>query len=118
MRIAAAVKATPACRAGDEAKLNEEGLDHVLDRVARFAEASRECLNADRSAAVEVGDHRQVAPVHRVEAKRVDLEPVERAVGYGRVDRVGTGRMGEIAHPPQEASRDARSAARAARDLA
>ena len=36
MGVAAAVEAAASCGAGDEAELNEIGLDHVLDRVARL----------------------------------------------------------------------------------
>src|SRR6476659_197021 len=74
VRVAAAVQAAPACRAGNEAKLNEIGLDDVFDRIARLGEAGGERLHADWSATVEIGDHRQVAPVHRVEAERIDLQ--------------------------------------------
>src|SRR3569623_3698209 len=66
--------------AGDQAELDEIGLDHLLDRVARFAEARGERLHPDRAAAIDVGDHRQVTPVHRVEPEAVDLEPVERGI--------------------------------------
>ena len=117
MGPAAPVEAAPSCRAGDEAKLNEVGLDHILERVARLAEARGERLDPDRAAAVEVGDHHQVAPVHRVEAETVDLQPVERAVGDLRVDRVGARGMGEVAHPAKQAAGDARRAAAAAGDF-
>src|SRR5690349_24278083 len=111
MSVAAAVEAASACGAGNEAKLNEIGLDHLLDRVARLAQARSERLHTDRAAAVEVGDHREVAPVHRVEAERVDLQPGERAIGDLRVDEIGASRMGEIAHAPKQPSGDTRGAA-------
>src|SRR3712207_3933261 len=78
VRPAAAIEAAPPCRARDDAKLNEEGLDDALDRVARLAEAGGERFDAHRSAAIKIGDHRQIAPVHRVEPEPVDFEPVER----------------------------------------
>src|SRR5262245_49940136 len=98
MGIAAAVEAATACRAGDEAKLNEEGLDDVLDRVPGLGEAGGQRLDADRPTAVEVGDHRQIAPVHGVEAEAVDFEPVESAIGDARIDRVASRSMGEVAY--------------------
>ncbi len=111
MGIAATVEAAPACGAGDEAELNEVRLDHVLDRVARLAEAGGQRFDADRPAAVKVGDHRQVAAVHRVESERVDLQPRQRAVGDLGVDRVGAEGMREIPHPAQQAAGDPRRAA-------
>ena len=72
----------------------------------------------DRSAAVEIGDHRQVAPVHRVEAKAVDLKTRQRLVGDTGVDRFRADRMGEVADAAKQATGDARRAARTSRDLA
>ena len=94
------------------------GLDHVLDRVARLAEARGERFDADRAAAVKVGDHGQIAPVHRVEAKRIDLQPRQRLVGDLGIDRCRPRGVGEIADPAKQPSGDARGAARAPRDLA
>ena len=67
MGVAAAVQGTSSCRPGDEAKLNEIGFDHVLDRVARFGQAGGERFDPDRAALVGLGDHGEIAPVHRVE---------------------------------------------------
>src|SRR5690348_17528594 len=117
MSVAAAVKAAPPCGAGDEAELNEEGLDYILDGVARLGKACSKRLHPDRAAAVEVCDHRQVAPVHRVEAEAVDLEPRQRLVGDLGRDGVGACRMGEIADAAKQAAGDPRSSARAARDF-
>ena len=74
-------------RALDEALLDEIGLDDVLDGVARFGQARRDRLDADRPAAEVAGDHRQVAPVELVETERVDLQPGQRLVGDPAVDR-------------------------------
>jgi hypothetical protein len=46
------VEAAPARGARDEAELDQERLDHVLDRVARLGEARGERLDPDRAAAV------------------------------------------------------------------
>src|SRR5688572_33341672 len=78
MGPAAAVEAASASSTGDKAQLDEEGLDHLLDRVARLAEAGGERLDPDRAAFVDVGDHVEVAAVHRVEAELVHLHPGER----------------------------------------
>ncbi len=59
----------------------------------------------------------EIAPVHLVEADRVDVEQAQRAVG----DRAGDGRRalddGEVAHAAQQAPGDARRAARALGDF-
>ncbi len=117
MGVAATVETAASCGPRDEAQLNEKRLDHVLDRVARLAEAGGERLHADRTTAVEVGDHRQIAAVHRVEAQCVDLEPGQRFVGGVGRDGVRTRRVGEIADLPEQTTGDPRRASRAARDL-
>ena len=75
-------------RALDEALLDQERLDDLLDRVARLGERRGDGLDADRTAAEAFGDELEIAAVERVEAERVDLEPAERLVGLVRVDRV------------------------------
>ena len=76
MSLAAPVQAPPPCRAGDEAELNEKGFDHFFKRVARFGKARGQRLDPNRPAAREVGDHGQVTAIDRVEAERVDFQPV------------------------------------------
>src|SRR3954465_14842001 len=76
-----AVEAAAASGAGDQAQLDEEGLDHLLDRVARLREAGGESLDPHRAALVEIGDHHEVAPVHRIKAELVDLHSSEGGVG-------------------------------------
>ena len=68
-------------RALHEALLDQVGLDDVLDRVARLRQRRRDRLDADRAAGEILRDHREVAPVERVEAVRVDLEREQRLVG-------------------------------------
>ena len=80
-----AVENAPASGARDETELDQVGFDHFLDRVARLGEAGGEGFDPDRAALVQVGDHHEIAPVHRVEAELVDLHPGERAVGGGPV---------------------------------
>jgi hypothetical protein len=46
----------PARRALDEALLDQIGLDDLLDRVARLGQRGRDRLDADRAAAVILGD--------------------------------------------------------------
>ena len=117
MAPGAIVQAPPPRRSGDETKLDQIGLDHFLDRVARLGEAGGQRLHADRATLVDVGDHVEVAPVHRVEAELIDLHPVERAVGGPGVDLGHAGGMREIADPAEQPAGDARRAARAAGDL-
>ena len=108
----------PAARGpGDQAELDQIGFDHFLDRVARFGQAGRQRFHADRAALVDVGDHGEIAPVHRVEAEPIDLQPGQRLIGDLAVTRPSP-RHGEIAHPPEQAAGDARRAPRAARDFA
>ena len=56
MAIAGVGQHAPARRALDQALLDEIGLDHVLDHVARFRERRGQRLDADRPAAVVLGD--------------------------------------------------------------
>src|SRR5690606_4302530 len=71
----------PARRALDEALLDEIGLDDLFDRVARLAQPRRDRLDADRPAAVVLGDVGQIPPVEHVEPALIDVEPEERLVG-------------------------------------
>ena len=107
----------PARRALDEALLDQERLDDVLDGVARLRKPGGDGFDADRPAAVILGDHAQIAPVHGVEAGGVDFEFAERAVGDLAVDRLVAVDMGEVAHAAQQPPGDARRAARAPRDF-
>src|SRR5688572_33342769 len=111
MLPATTVQGTASCGAGDEAELNEEGLDDIFDRVAGLAEAGRERFHPDRATAVKIGDHGQVAPVHGVEAEAIDLQTVERAVGDHRVNRVAARCVGEIADPTEKPAGNTRGAA-------
>src|SRR5215469_5800527 len=77
----------PARRALDEAALDQEWLDDLLDGVARLRQSSRDGLDPDRAAAVVERHHGEIAAVHGVEAGDVDLELGERAVGGLAVDR-------------------------------
>ena len=113
MAPAAIVEAAPARGAGHQAELDQERFDHFLDGVARFRKACRQRFDPDRPALVDVGNHREVAPVLRVEPQRIDFEPGQRIVGNGAGNAPAVGDMGEIAHPPQQAPRNTRSAARA-----
>src|SRR5437879_5352404 len=62
------------------------------------------CLHADRTAAIVHCNRGEVAPVHGVQARRVDLQRAQRIVGNGAIDR-GRIRGGrKIAHPSQQPS--------------
>ena len=108
---------TAARRTLDEALLDQIGLDDVLDGVARFRQAGGDGLDADRAAAEIARDHRQVAPVERVEAERVDLQSDQGLIGDFSGDGVRARHRGEIAHAPKQPPGDARRAARAPGDL-
>ena len=104
-------------RALHEAELDEIGLDDVLDRVAGLGERGGDRLDADRTAAELDRDRVEIAPIHLVEADRVDVEQLERAVGERARDARRPFDHGEIAHPPEQPPGDARRAARAPGDL-
>ena len=104
-------------RAVDEAELDEVRLVDVLDGVARLADGSGECVEAD-GAARELLDHRaQHAAVGVVEAGLVDFEHAQGLVGDGVRDDAGALDLSDVAHALQQAVGDARRAAAAARDL-
>ena len=102
-----------AAGAQDQALLDQEGLDHVFQRVARLGERGGQGLHPDRAAAVVLGDAAQVAAVHGVQAELVHLQPGQRGVGDGAVDRIVAVDGGEVAHPAQQPPGDARRAAAA-----
>src|SRR5580693_8991164 len=108
---------TPARRALHEAKLDEIGLDDVLDRVAGLGERGGDGLDSDRAATELDGDHVEITPIHLVEPNDVDVEQLERAVGERARHALCAFDNGEIAHPPQQAPGDARRAARTLGDL-
>src|SRR6185503_12823472 len=93
-------------------------LEHVLDRVALFADRAREIVDADRSAAELVDDGLQELPIHHIQARDVDVEHAQARVGYFASDAALRFHFGVVAHPAQQAVGDARRAARAAGDFA
>ena len=97
--------------------MQEKGLDDVLDGVARFGEGGGDGFNADGPAAEMFRNQTKIAPIERIEAERVDFETLQRLVGdiAGDVRRPLDGR--DVAHAPEEPSRDPRRAARAPCDL-
>src|SRR5579883_3239284 len=107
----------PARRALDQALLDQERLDDLLDRVARFRQRRRDGLDPDRPAAIVERDGREIAPIHGVEAGAVDLERDQRLVDELSVDLSRLLDMSEVAHATQQPPGDARRAAGAAGDL-
>ncbi len=73
-----------AAGAQDQALLDQVGLDHVLQRVARLGQRGGEGFDADRAAGVVFGDAAEIAAVHRVEAEAVHLQAGQRGVGDRR----------------------------------
>src|SRR5262245_61353773 len=63
--------------AGDEADLEEEGLDDLLEGAALLGERGGDGLDAHRAAVEALADHGQVAAVERVEARVIDREAIE-----------------------------------------
>ena len=115
--LPAAARSDAAARgAGDETLLDQERLDHILDRTALFAHRGRQIVHADRAAFEFLDDREQQFAVQRVEAQRVDFEHVERRHRDLRADEARRLDLGEIPHPPQKSIGDSRRAARALRD--
>ena len=107
------VEHPPACRAGDQAELDEERFDYVFDRVARLGEPRGERFDPHRAARIDLRDHGEIAPVHRIEPERIDFEPGQRRIRDRGGDRPGLPDIGEVAHPPQQSPGDPRRAAEA-----
>src|SRR3984957_6691033 len=101
-----------AWRALHEALLDQIGLDDLLDRIARLGQRGGDRLDADRAAAKTKGDGVEIAPVHLVEADRIDVEQAKRAVGDASGDAGGALDNGEIAHAAQQPSGEGRRTAR------
>src|SRR5689334_23279291 len=90
-------------RALQETLLDKIRLDDLLDGVARLGERGRNGLDADRPAAVVERDRGEIAAVHRVEARAIDLERAERLVGDLAVDCGSAFHMREVAHALEQA---------------
>src|SRR5689334_7566298 len=67
-------------RAVDEAELDQEGLDHFLDRITRFRQRCGDGVDADRPAAEIDRDAGEIAVIERIEPARVDFEIAQRLV--------------------------------------
>ena len=108
------IQRPPSRRPGNQPKLDEIGLDHFLDRVARFAETSGQRFHAHGSTLVDIRDHMQIAPVHGVKTDMVDLQPGQRLISDLLVDYLGPGDIGKVPHAAEQAAGDARRAPRPA----
>src|SRR5262245_29679122 len=100
-----------------EPALDEERLEHVLDRVALLADRVREVIDSDRPAAEFLHHRAGELAIHDVEANLVDVEHRERRVGHVAGNHAVCLHLRIVAHAPQQAIRDARGAARAGGDL-
>src|SRR5206468_6017969 len=107
----------PLRRAREEALLDEEGLVDVLNRVALLADGRGERVDPDRPAAELVDDGEEEGAVHLIEPRLVDVEQGERIARDGPRDPPLGTHLGEVAHAAQQPVRDARRAARTAREL-
>src|SRR5947207_4410881 len=65
----------------DEALLDQERLDDLLDGVARLGKRRSDRLDADGTAAVILRDRREVTAVHRIQSRAIHLQFRERAIG-------------------------------------
>ena len=97
-------------RALQEAPLDEEGLEHVLDDVALFADGRRQVVDADGAAVELVHDRLEHAAVHGVEALVVDAEAIQAQADDVHVDEAAALDLGEVAGPTEQAVGDPRRA--------
>src|SRR2546426_12206264 len=104
-------------RPHDEADLQEVGLDHLGQSLGLVVDGGGDRLEAHRAPAVVVDDRAEETPVEAVEAARLHALAVEGAardvLGHAAVAL----HLGVVAHPAEQAVRDARRSAGAARDL-
>src|SRR5690348_3476848 len=107
MREGRAGQETAARRALNEALLQKERLDDLLDGVAGFAERSCDRLDPDRPAAESFGDQFQIAAIECIEAALVDLEPCQRFIRGGGVDTRTAGDGSKVPQSLEESSRNA-----------
>ena len=84
-------------------------------RVSRCSESAAAASDADRAAAVALGDGPEIAPVQAVQAEMVDLELGERTIGDRGVDLGAAGDRGEVAHLAQQTAGDRARRGRAVR---
>src|SRR5262249_22301580 len=87
-----------AWRTLDEALLDQERLDDLLDGVAWLRQRRGDGLDADRTAAVIHRDRGKVAPIHGIEPGGIDLEREQRAVRNLAVDRSRLSDQRKIPH--------------------
>ena len=97
--------------------LDQEGFDDVLQRVACLGQGGGQGFHPDRSAGMVFGDSAQIAPVHRVEAKAIDLQPGQCGIGEFTVDRTRFRDSGKIADPAEQTTGDAGRTAGTPRDF-
>ena len=104
-------------RALDETLLDQEGLNHILERVPGLGQGGRQRFHAHRATAKGLDQGLQIAPVETVQTDLVDLQPRQRPIGHSRTDLARAFGLGEIADTAQQAAGDAGCAAGAAGNL-
>src|ERR1700751_1210072 len=111
----------PLAPALDEAALEQEGLDRVLDRAAIFGQFGADCFDPDRT----LGHDRKIAPIKSVEPLVIDAKLRERGGSEWAVDRamltdmiaihdqrsIRHGVHGRVTHAAQKAIGNPRGAA-------
>jgi hypothetical protein len=106
-------------RALQVALLYQVGLDHaaVLDGVARFADRRCKVVHADRAAIELVDDGAEQLAVHQVQSEAIHVQHGQCGVGHRARDGTVCLHLCVVAAAAQQAIRDTRRAARAARDF-
>jgi hypothetical protein len=70
----------------DEAFLDHERLEDVLNRVAGFAHRSADGVEPNGSSSKLADQHIKIAAVHAIESKLVDIEMIERVCCESPID--------------------------------
>src|SRR5438105_9617615 len=98
-----------------QALLDQIRFDDLLNRIARFAECRGKRLKANRTATKSFGNQGEIAAIKSIKAFVIDFEPGQCRICNHLIDFDSARYGGKIAYTLQQATGDARSAARAHR---
>src|SRR5260370_31999866 len=117
MRVRALCREAAACRARDEAVLQQVRLVYFANGIGLLADCRREALDADRAAIEFIDDCAQDGAVHAIETACVDFEQFESAERHFARHDWSFVDLREVAHAAQEPIRDPRRSARTRREF-
>jgi len=116
MKIGGARRHAAARGAHEEALLDQEWLDDILESAALLAHRGGQALDAHRPAVEFLDDGRQQLTVERVESLRIHFEQIERGARHRFIDAAVAFDFGVVAHATKQPVGDTRRAARAGRN--